>query len=271
MARAAKIIHLSFFAALSAILFCLNMASTALAADFTIFFQTDARNNLSQISASNEVYESYHRALIDELTRMGFTVKMHSPDSRFGDRDIIVKAGLIQLDADLVIPSADLREAKSQVILAALKTASFSIKEDIHQINQQLDSSAISLARMLYARLSAMNWAELSFEKSIWQTEEKTLRLQLSGFSGCFKNYFLDTLETEFPGSVSISVIKEVSVGTSQYKFTTAAKTRFISKWIRALLAEQYLYEERDFELSGRDKFITLKLFPNVVPKGSFC
>ena len=141
MARVAKIIHLSFLAALSAILFCLNMASTALAADFTIFFQTDARNNLSQISASNEVYESYHRALIDELTRMGFTVKMHSPDSRFGDRDIIVKAGLIQLDADLVIPSADLREAKSQVILAALKTASFSTKEDIHQINQQSASS----------------------------------------------------------------------------------------------------------------------------------
>ena len=271
MARAAKIINLSFLAALSAILFYLSMASTALAADFTIFFQKDARNNLPQISATNEVYESYHRALIDELTRTGFKVKMHSPDSSYSDRDIIVKAGLIQLDADFIIPAADLYEAKSQVILAALKTASFSIKDDIHRINQQLDSSAISLVRMLYARLSAKNWAELSFEKSIWQTEKKTLRLQLSGFSGCFKNYFLDTLETEFPGSVSISVIKEMSVGTSQYKFITAAKTRFISKWIRALLAEQYLYEERDFELSGRNKFITLKLFPNVVPKGTFC
>lgn len=271
MVRAAKIIQLSFLAALSAILLCLGMAGTARAANFTIFFQTEEPNSLSQIRASGEVYESYHHALIDELTRMGFKVKMHTADSRFGDKDIILEAGLIQLDADLVIPSANLLEAKSQIVLAALKTASFSIKEDIHQINQQLDSSAISLARMLYARLSAMNWAELSFEKSIWQTEEKTLRLQLSGFSGCFKNYFLDTLETEFPGSVSISVIKEVSVGTSQYKFTTAAKTRFISKWIRALLAEQYLYEERDFELSGRDKFITLKLFPNVVPKGSFC
>ncbi len=271
MVRAAKIIQTTFLAGLGAMLFCLNMASAARAADFTIFFQTEARNNLSQISASDEVYESYHRALIDELTRMGFTVKMHKPDSRFGDTDIILKAGLVQLDADLVIPSADLLEAKSQVILAALKTASFSIEEDIHQINQQLDSSAISLARMVYARLSAINWAELSFEKSIWQAEEKTLRLQLGGFSGCFKNYFLDTLETEFPGSVSIRVIREVSVGTSQYKFTTTAKTRFISKWIRALLAEQYLYEERDFELSGRDKFITLKLFPNVLPKGSFC
>ena len=271
MVRAAKIIQLSFLAALSTILLCLNMTNTALAADFTIFFQTEERNNLSQIRASDEVYESYNRALIDELTRMGFRVKMLTSDSRFGDKDIILKAGLIQLDADLVIPSAGLLEAKSKIVLAALKTASFSLKEDILQINQQLDSAATSLARMFYARLSTMNWAELSFEKSIWQTEEKTLRLQLSGFSGCFKNYFLDTLETEFPGSVSISVIREVSVGASQYKFTTAAKTRFILKWVRALLAEQYLYEERDFELSGRDKFVTLKLFPKVLPKGTFC
>ena len=271
MVRAAKIIQLSFLAALSAILLCLNVASTALAANFTIFFQTEEHNNLSEIRTSDEVYESYHRALIDELTRMGFRVKTHTPDSRFGDKDIILKAGLIKLDADLVIPSAGLLEAKSKIFLAALKTASFSINEDIQQINQQLDSAAISLARMLYARLSTMNWAELSFEKSIWQTEKKTLRLQLSGFSGCFKNYFLDTLETEFPGSISIRVIKEVSIGTSQYKFTTAAKTRFISKWIRALLAEQYLYEERDFELSGREKFITLKLFPKALPKGTFC
>ena len=120
------------------------------------------------------------------------------------EHDIILKAGFIKLGEKLLIPTAEIKAAKTETILASLKTNSFSLDEELLQVEKQLDSSAISIARMLYARLLSLNWAELNFEKNTWQTEEQLIRLLINGMSGCFKNYFLDTLETEFPGSVSL-------------------------------------------------------------------
>jgi hypothetical protein len=248
-----------------------QVGQQSMAADFTIYFDEEDAYKTSSIRNRNNIFISYKNTMLDELARMGFRVKLLGQNKQFSDQDLILKAGFISLDEKFIIPIAKIKSAKTNLMLASLKTASFSLTQKDYELEQQLDASAISIVRALYARLLSKNWAELSFENNPWETQEYKLRLQLSGMSGCFKNYFLDTLETEFPGSVSIAVLSETDVGTSKYNFVTTAKNRFVAKWIRALLSEQLLVENNDFELSSRNKLLALRLFPNSIPEGSFC
>ena len=261
----------AFIAGALFFLFCVQLAEKSLAQQFTLYIESDNESDKYNIRNANDLHKSYETTLIDELARIGFKVKSSLNKNDVTEHDIILKAGFIRLGEKLLIPTAEIKTAKTETILASLKTTSFSLDGEIFQVEKQLDSSAISIARMLYARLLSMNWAEINFEKNSWETEEQMIRLLINGMSGCFKNYFLDTLETEFPGSVSIAVLSETSIGTSKYNFVTSAKTRFITKWVRALLSEQLLIENEHFGLSTRDRFITLQIFPKTIPKGTFC
>ena len=261
----------AFIAGALFFLFCIQLAEKSLAEQFTLYIESDNESDKYNIRNANDLHKSYQTTLIDELARIGFKVKSSLNKDDVTEHDIILKAGFIRLGEKLLIPTAEIKTAKTETILASLKTTSFSLDGEIFTLEKQLDSSAISIARMLYARLLSMNWAEINFEKNTWETEEQMIRLLINGMSGCFKNYFLDTLETEFPGSVSIAVLSETSIGTSKYNFVTSAKTRFITKWVRALLSEQLLIENEHFGLSTRDRFITLQIFPKTIPKGTFC
>ena len=261
----------AFIAGALFFLFCVQLAEKSLAEQFTLYIESDNESDKYNIRNANDLHKSYQTTLIDELARIGFKVKSSLNKDDVTEHDIILKAGFIRLGEKLLIPTAEIKTAKTETILASLKTTAFSLNGDIFTVEKQLDSSAISIARMLYARLLSMNWAEINFEKNTWETEEQMIRLLINGMSGCFKNYFLDTLETEFPGSVSIAVLSETSIGTSKYNFVTSAKTRFITKWVRALLSEQLLIENEHFGLSTRDRFITLQIFPKTIPKGTFC
>ena len=234
----------AFIAGALFFLFCVQLAEKSLAEQFTLYIESDNDSGKYNIRNANDLHKSYQTTL---------------------------KADFIRLGEKLLIPTAEIKTEKTETILASLKTTAFSLNGEIFTVEKQLDSSAISIARMLYARLLSMNWAEINFEKNSWETEEQMIRLLINGMSGCFKNYFLDTLETEFPGSVSIAVLSETSIGTSKYNFVTSAKTRFITKWVRALLSEQLLIENEHFGLSTRDRFITLQIFPKTIPKGTFC
>ena len=261
----------AFIAGALFFLFCVQLAEKSLAEQFTLYIESDNEGDKYNSRNANDLHKSYQTTLIDELARIGFKVKSSLNKDDVTEHDIILKAGFIRLGEKLLIPTAEIKTAKTETILASLKTTSFSLDGEIFTLEKQLDSSAISIARMLYARLLSMNWAEINFEKNSWETEEQMIRLLINGMSGCFKNYFLDTLETEFPGSVSIAVLSETSIGTSKYNFVTSAKTRFITKWVRALLSEQLLIENEHFGLSTRDRFITLQIFPKTIPKGTFC
>ena len=261
----------AFIAGALFFLFCIQLAEKSLAEQFTLYIESDNESDKYNSRNANDLHKSYQTTLIDELARIGFKVKSSLNKDGVTEHDIILKAGFIRLGEKLLIPTAEIKTAKTETILASLKTTSFSLDGEIFTLEKQLDSSAISIARMLYARLLSMNWAEINFEKNTWETEEQMIRLLINGMSGCFKNYFLDTLETEFPGSVSIAVLSETSIGTSKYNFVTSAKTRFITKWVRALLSEQLLIENEHFGLSTRDRFITLQIFPKTIPKGTFC
>jgi hypothetical protein len=261
----------AFIASALFFLFCVQLAEESLAEQFTLYIESDIERDKYNIQNVTDLHKSYETTLIDELARIGFKVKSSLNKEDVTEHDIILKADFIRLGEKLLIPTAEIKTAKTETILASLKTTAFSLNGEIFTVEKQLDSSAISIARMLYARLLSMNWAEINFEKNTWETEEQMIRLLINGMSGCFKNYFLDTLETEFPGSVSIAVLSETSIGTSKYNFVTSAKTRFITKWVRALLSEQLLIENEHFGLSTRDRFITLQIFPKTIPKGTFC
>ena len=155
-------------------LFCVQLAEESLAEQFTLYIESDNVSDKYNIRNANDLHKSYEATLIDELARIGFKVKSSLNKDDVTEHDIILKAGFIRLGEKLLIPTAEIKTAKTKTILASLKTTSFSLDGEIFQVEKQLDSSAISIARMLYARLLSMNWAELNFEKNTWETENST-------------------------------------------------------------------------------------------------
>ena len=103
-----------------------------------------------------------------------------------------------------------------------------------------------------------------------WETDLRKLKLRFFSFDGCYLNYIADVIETEFPGTVSLSLRKETE-SKAEFIFATTAKTRFLSKWLRTLLVEEGFFQERDYTLKSKQRFFDIRLHPDASLTGSYC
>ena len=260
-----------------------GLSQRAHGADFSILVGQEASTDAFVKNAPG-LHDSFMASLKNELSNIGFNVKdarkrdtVSNQDQGTKDGvtseklDLILTSKFFKLDDDLYIPALELRTRHDQRIIASVKTTPVRNSGELIKLNMQLESAAISLSRMIFSQLQDINWGEIKFQNSPWETETQSLRLRLNGMNGCLKNYFIDTVEREFPGSLSVSVLNEVTVGTSQYDLKTNAKVRYVTKWLRALLRELGLSEGDNFDLSVQKRFVTLKLFPAAQPYGVGC
>jgi len=258
-------------------------------ADFNILIFQEASTDVF-IKKSRGLHDSFMASLKSELSNIGFNIKVGNKntvtDQERGTKNevmtdklnLVLTSKFFKLSENLYIPALELRTKHDGIIIASVKTTPLRTSGEVIKLNMQLESAAISLSRMIFSRLQDINWGEIKFRKNPWETETQNLRLRLAGMNGCLKNHFIDTVEREFPGSLSISALNEVTVGTSQYDLKTNAKVRYVTKWLRALLHELGLTEGDDFVLSLQKSFVaiqksfvTLELFPAAKPYGVGC
>lgn len=258
-------------------------------ADFNILIFQEASTDVF-IKNSRGLHDSFMASLKSELSNIGFNIKVGDKntvtDQERGTKNevmtdklnLVLTSKFFKLSENLYIPALELRTKHDGIIIASVKTTPLRTSGEVIKLNMQLESAAISLSRMIFSRLQDINWGEIKFRKNPWETETQNLRLRLAGMNGCLKNHFIDTVEREFPGSLSISALNEVTVGTSQYDLKTNAKVRYVTKWLRALLHELGLTEGDDFVLSLQKSFVaiqksfvTLELFPAAKPYGVGC
>ena len=147
----------------------------------------------------------------------------------------------------------------------------FLLMEKVSLANmQKLEGAAAALVRRLTGRLYQQNWANIDKQNLPWETDLVKLKLRFYSFDGCYLNYLADVIETEFPGTVSLSLIKEAASKT-EFMLMTTAKTQFLSKWLRTLLIEEGFLQEENYTLKSKQRFIDIRLHPNSSLAGSYC
>ena len=267
----------------------IGFPNRAISADFNILIFQEASTDVF-INNTRGLHDSFMASLKSELSNIGFNIKVGKKnavtDQERGTKNevmtdklnLVLTSKFFKLSENLYIPALELRTKHDGIIIASVKTTPLRTSGEVIKLNMQLESAAISLSRMIFSRLQDINWGEIKFRKNPWETETQSLRLRLAGMNGCLKNHFIDTVEREFPGSLTISALNEVTVGTSQYDLKTNAKVRYVTKWLRALLHELGLTEGDDFVLSLQKSFVaiqrsfvTLELFPAAKPYGVGC
>ena len=121
----------AFLAGALFFLFCVQLAETSLAKQFTLYVESDNESDKYNIRNADNLHKSYETTLIDELARIGFKVKSSLNKNDVTEHDIILKAGFIRLGDKLLIPTAEIKTAKTETILASLKTTAFSLNGEI--------------------------------------------------------------------------------------------------------------------------------------------
>jgi len=267
----------------------IGFPNRAISAEFNILIFQEASTDVF-INNTRGLHDSFMASLKSELSNIGFNIKVgkknavtdqerETKNEVMTDKlNLVLTSKFFKLSKNLYIPALELKTKHDGIIIASVKTTPLRTSGEVIKLNMQLESAAISLSRMIFSRLQDINWGEIKFQKNPWETETQSLRLRLIGMNGCLKNHFIDTVEREFPGSLSISALNEVTVGTSQYDLKTNAKVRYVTKWLRALLHELGLTEGNDFVLSLQKSFVaiqksfvTLELFPVAKPYGVGC
>ena len=140
---------------------------------------------------------------------------------------------------------------------------------DRTDILQKLEARHCISSAINRAIISA-EWADIDKQNLPWETDLAKLKLRFYSFDGCYLNYLADVIETEFPGTLSLSLIKEAASKT-EFMLMTTAKTQFLSKWLRTLLIEEGFLQKENYTLKSKQRFIDIRLHPNSSLAGSYC
>ena len=103
----------AFIAGALFFLFCVQLAEKSQAEQFTLYVESENVSDKYNIQNANDLHQSYETTLIDELARIGFKVKSSLNKNDITEHDIILKAGFIRLGEKLLIPTAEIKTAKT--------------------------------------------------------------------------------------------------------------------------------------------------------------
>ena len=247
-------------------MFLMLVFSTAQAADYSIVSSYEGKQ--TQMTSLDKTFMS---TIEDELAQSGFKVFKDKVLASNPKRTLSVVAKIERTDLNIITPTLKAIDLSSGQQIAYIR--GFSVQttgSDRTNILQKLEGTAAALVRQLTRRLYQQNWADIDKQKLPWETDLVKLKLRFYSFDGCYLNYMADVIETEFPGTVSLSLIKEASSKT-EFMLMTTAKTQFLSKWLRTLLIEEGFLQDENYTLKSKQRFIDIRLHPNSSLAGSYC
>ena len=249
-----------------ALLFLMLVLSTAQAADYSIVSSYDGER--TQMTLLDTTFMS---TIEDELAQSGFKVFKNKALASNPQQTLSVIAKIERTDVNIITPTLKAIDLSSGQQIAYIRGFSVQTKgSDRTNTLQKLEGSAAALVRQLTGRLYQQNWANIDKQNLPWETDVAKLKLRFHSFDGCYLNYLADVIETEFPGTVSLSLIKEAASKT-EFMLMTTAKTQFLSKWLRTLLIEEGFLQEENYTLKSKQRFIDIRLHPNSSLAGSYC
>jgi hypothetical protein len=258
--------HMNLPSISQVLLFLVFFLPTANASDYTVILPYD--HEQSQMDLMEATFVS---TIEDELAQFGFRVFNDKAAASNPKRTLSMIAKIEQTDVHTITPTLRAIDLSSGQRIASLR--GYSIQKlglDKNHIIQKLEGSAAVLVRQMTRRLYQQNWANIDKQNLTWETDLGKLKLRFYSFNSCYINYVADVIETEFPGTVSLSLSKETN-SKAEFILTTTAKTQFLSKWLRTLLIEEGFLQGEHYTLNSKSRFFDIRLHPHSSLNGSYC
>ena len=158
-----------------------------------LIFTSSLKNELSNIGLNIVEIDVNDRLTRSKMLRPKYSGKQNL--------NLTIYTRFIRIDENQFIPSLELIADKNTRALASIKTIPLRTDGETHSLNMQIESAAISLARMAFKRLRDLNWGEIQFAADNWETSIQRTGLRTIGLTGCLERRVIEVIGEEFPGS----------------------------------------------------------------------
>lgn len=165
--------------------------------------------------------------------------------------DLLMSAG----PESLPVPAASVIDVGSGRLVARTSTLPMIEFENWLEI----DASAAALARALVRQLEQNGYVLSAAARKPWGGRTTEFRLSLEGFDLCERRDLLTKMEKEFPGFLSIDLVKAPNPTFAVYVYRSTATAQRLQKWLEQLMVSYRIAPHASSRILAKDTSIRVQ------------
>ena len=195
-----------------------------------------------------------------------------APTGAHGDTDILAvlrqiakqhPSRLLAVDLDILssgagslpVPAASVIDVGSGRLVA--RTTTLPMIE--FESRLEIDASAAALARALARQLEQNGYVLSIAARKPWGGRATEFRLSLEGFDLCERRDLLTKMEKEFPGFLSIDLVKAPNPTFAVYVYRSTATGQRLQKWLEQLMVSYRIAPQASSRILAKDNGIRVQ------------
>lgn len=123
----------------------------------------------------------------------------------------------------------------------------------------EIDASAAALARALAQQLEQNGYVLSIAARKPWGGRATEFRLSLEGFDPCERRDLLTKMEKEFPGFLSIDLVKAPNPTFAVYTYRSTATGQRLQKWLEQLMVSYRIAPHASSRILTKDNGIRVQ------------
>jgi len=123
----------------------------------------------------------------------------------------------------------------------------------------EIDASAAALARALARQLEQNGYVLSAAARKPWGGRTTEFRLSLEGFDLCERRDLLTKMEKEFPGFLSIDLVKAPNPTFAVYVYRSTATAQRLQKWLEQLMVSYRIAPHASLRILAKDTSIRVQ------------
>ena len=167
------------------------------------------------------------------------------------DVDLLISSGT----GSLPVPAASVIDVGSGRLVA--RTTTLPMIE--FESRLEIDASAAALARALARQLEQNGYILSIAARKPWGGRATEFRLSLEGFDLCERRDLLTKMEKEFPGFLSIDLVKAPNPTFAVYVYRSTATGQRLQKWLEQLLVSYRIAPHASSRILAKDTGIRVQ------------
>lgn len=165
--------------------------------------------------------------------------------------DLLMSSG----SESLPVPAASVIDVGSGRLVARTSTLPMIEFENWLEI----DASAAALARALARQLEQNGYVLSAAARKPWGGRMSEFRLSLEGFDLCERRDLLTKMEKEFPGFLSIDLVKAPNPTFAVYVYRSTATAQRLQKWLEQLMVSYRIAPHASSRILAKDTSIRVQ------------
>jgi hypothetical protein len=182
---------------------------------------------------------------------LGQIAKQHPSRLLAVDVDLLISSGT----GSLPVPAASVIDVGSGRLVA--RTTTLPMIE--FESRLEIDASAAALARALARQLEQNGYILSIAARKPWGGRATEFRLSLEGFDLCERRDLLTKMEKEFPGFLSIDLVKAPNPTFAVYVYRSTATGQRLQKWLEQLMVSYRIAPHASSRILAKDNGIRVQ------------